>query len=155
MKKLLYITISLLLCTLSACSDDDNEWGNLGENPVEGLWMRLDGKDADKTVIARFNADHISSILTYNEEGELEYEALQGTYRVQDNRLIYQAGFVNLYELLEDGNLMITYGYDTPAVKTYLYAPIENLPGEEPEETPDEGTEETLDGGADEADGEA
>ncbi len=50
---------------------------------------------------------------------------------------------------------MITYGYDTPAVKTYLYAPIENLPGEEPEETPDEGTEETLDGGADEADGEA
>ncbi len=155
MKKLLYITISLLLCTLSACGDDDNEWGNLGENPVEGLWMRLDGKDADKTVIARFNADHTSSILTYDEEGQLEYEALQGVYRVQDNRLIYQAGFVNLYELLEDGNLMITYGYDTPAVKTYLYAPIENLPGEEPEETPDEGTEETPDGGAGEAAGEA
>lgn len=144
MKKLLYITLSLLLCTLGACSDNDNEWDNLGSNPVEGLWLRVDNDKPERPVYARFNADHTSSILTYDEEGQLEYEAMQGTYRVQDNQLVYRAGYVNLYELLEDGGLMITYGYGTPAVKTHLYIAATALPGEEdiPDDggTPDEGT---------------
>lgn len=134
-----YVLLSFISCLLVSC-DKDDEWDkNLGNNPLEGIWIR---ESTSQKFVATFNADHTSYLCTYDLETEvLEHVDLQGKYRVVDESLlVYQNGEKHLFKLSEDGNTVeITYGYgdDNPKGEmTYIYTRFVEV--KEPEPEPEE-----------------
>ena len=137
MKNVIYI-LSFIACLFISCDKEDDWSENLGNNPLEGTWIR---EGVSQKILATFEVDHTSYIHTYHmETGDLENLYQQGKYRVVgDSLLIYQNGYKNLYKLSEDGNAVeIIYGYgnNNPGVeKKYRYLRYIEVPEPEPEES--------------------
>lgn len=132
------VLLSFISSFLLVSCDEGEDWDkNLGNNLLEGVWIR---ESASQKFVATFNADHTSYICTYDiETEELQHVDLQGKYRVVDESLlVYQSGEKNLFKLSADGNTVeITYGYSSgnpEAEKTYTYRREGRIEEPEPEE---------------------
>ncbi|MBC5587006.1 MULTISPECIES: hypothetical protein [Bacteroides] len=131
MKNILYILLASMLFLWTACDKEDGWDVDMGNNPLEGTWIR---EGVSQKVLVTFNADFTSCITTYDiETGEVENIYQQGRYRIEgDSLLIYQNGYKNLYKMSEDANkVIIIYGYgnDNPKAETkYTYSRYIEMP---------------------------
>jgi hypothetical protein bacD2_13218 len=131
MKNILYTLLAGMLFLWTAC-DKEDEWDvDMGNNPLEGTWIR---EGMSQKILLTFNADFTSCITTYSmESGEVENIYQQGRYRIQDDSLlIYQKGYKNLYKISEDASkVVITHGYgnDNPKAEIkYTYSRYIEVP---------------------------